>query len=152
VIEVKCGWDNGGGFSGQEHLVWNGPTLFVDIGFDPAYKPGPGVTPVAGQKKLPALVDTGAGESCIDSTLAMHLKLPIVDRRVVAGAHGAKEVNMHLAQIHIPSLNFTIHGSFAAVDLIAGGQTHHALIGRTFLQNFEMIYEGTTGTVRLISK
>jgi predicted aspartyl protease len=99
---------------------------------------------------LRALVDTGASESCIDGTLAAALKLPVVDRRMTAGAHGAKEVNMHLAQIHIPSLKFTIYGAFAGVDLHAGGQIHSALIGRTFLQHFKMIYDGTTGSVELI--
>jgi predicted aspartyl protease len=96
-----------------------------------------------------ALVDTGAIESCIDSALAMTLRLPVVDRRMVAGAHGAKEVNVHLAHIHVSSLNFTIYGAFCAVDLAAGGQTHLALIGRTFLRGFTMVYEGRTGTVTL---
>jgi predicted aspartyl protease len=96
-----------------------------------------------------ALVDTGALESCIDSSLAMRLNLPVVDRRNISGAHGAKEVNVHLAHIHIPSLLFTIYGPFCAVDLTAGGQQHHALIGRTFLQNFTMVYEGRTGNVTL---
>jgi hypothetical protein len=56
---------------------------------------------------------------------------------------------MYLAQIHVPSLLFTIHGAFAGVELAAGGQVHKALIGRTFLQNFTMVYEGTTGTVKI---
>lgn len=67
-----------------------------------------------------------------------------------AGAHGAKEVNMHLAQVHVPSLGFTIYGEFAGVDLRAGGQSIDALIGRTFLKRFKMIYEGTTGNVEII--
>ena len=56
---------------------------------------------------------------------------------------------MHLAQIHVPSLNFTIYGAFAGVHLKTGGQIHQALIGRTFLQNFTMVYEGLTGTVTI---
>jgi hypothetical protein len=90
-----------------------------------------------------------AGESCIDAALAMNLKLPIVDRRTAAGVGGAQDLNMHLAHIHIPSLGFTIYGPFAGVSLQAGGQHHQALIGRTFLQNFTMIYEGRTGTVTI---
>jgi hypothetical protein len=95
------------------------------------------------------LVDTGAGESCIDNLLAGQLNLPIVDRRPISGVHGAHIVNMYLAQIHVPSLAFTIYGAFAGVDLAAGGQVHKALIGRTFLQNFTMVYEGLTGSVKL---
>jgi hypothetical protein len=77
------------------------------------------------------------------------LALPVVDRRHVGGVSGLKEVNMHLAHIHIPSLSFTLYGAFAGVDLIAGGQLHYALIGRTFLQHFKMTYDGLTGDVTL---
>ena len=100
---------------------------------------------------MAALVDTGATESCIDNLLAATLNLPIVNRRKLAGAFGAKEVNMHLAQVRILDLSFTIYGEFAGVDLIAGGQKHHALLGRTFLQKFTMHYDGQTGQVTLSS-
>ena len=54
---------------------------------------------------------------------------------------------MHMAQIHVPALAFTIYGVFAAVDLIAGGQPHQALIGRTLLRHCRMEYDGLTGGV-----
>ena len=152
---AKCGFDDGpAGEKGCDALVVFGPTLIVHIGFDPAYKFVPGqivaTPPITGTPNpVHALVDTGATESCIDAGLAMQLNLPIVDRRSVGGIGGAHEVNMHLAQIHVPSLAFTIHGAFAGVNLIAGGQPHRALIGRTFLQHFTMVYEGLTGTVTL---
>ena len=130
-------------------LTFYGPTLFVDIGFDPNFKPVPGAIPTPGITDVSALVDTGAGESCIDSALAAQLNLPIVDKRMVSGAHGAQEVNMHLAQVRVPSLDVNILGAFAGVHLAAGGQTHRALIGRTFLRNFTMVYEGLTGTVTI---
>jgi len=121
--------------------------LLVNIGFDPAYDPtAPLRLPNLPQVPINALVDTGATESCIDSTLAMNLNLPIADRRTVSGVHGAGEVNVHIGQIHIPSLAFTLYGPFAAVDLAAGGQSHLALIGRTFLAHFKMFYDGRTGT------
>ena len=96
-----------------------------------------------------ALVDTGATESCIDSLLAAQLNLPIVDRRQIGGVGGAQLVNVHLAQVYVPTLSQTIYGAFAAVHLAAGGQAHQALVGRTFLQNVTMIYEGRTGTVTI---
>ena len=43
------------------------------------------------------------------------------------------KVTVHLAQIYVPSLDFTVYGRFSAVHLAAGGQAHQALIGRTFL-------------------
>jgi len=100
-------------------------------------------------KAVQALVDTGATQSCIDSALAMALNLPIIDRQTVGGSAGSHEVNMHLGQIHIPTLGQTIYGAFAGVNLIAGGQQHLALIGRTFLMHFSMLYDGRTGTVYL---
>jgi hypothetical protein len=126
----------------------NGPTLIVNIGFDPAYVPAAmQPPPVAGITDMHALVDTGASESCIDNLLAATLQLPIVDRRVISGSAGAHTVNVYMAQVHIPTLSYTIYGRFAGVDLVAGGQAHSALIGRNFLAGFTMTYEGRTGTV-----
>lgn len=150
MLETLCGFnDIPGGASGQVLLTAWGPTLRVDIGFDPNFSAAIPSRPAAGITDVDALVDTGAGESCIDNVLAGQLNLPIVDRRPIAGVHGSHMVNMYLAQIHVSTLGFTIHGAFAGVDLAAGGQIHKSLIGRTFLQNFTMVYEGLTGTVRI---
>ena len=149
---AKCGFfDTPGGPTGAASLTGNGPLLFVDIGFDQNYTfvPG-GPLPVPGRTNLPALVDTGATESCIDSLLAAQLNLPAINKRMQAGVHGAKEVTIHMAQVHVPSLGFTIYGEFAAADLRLGGQSIDALIGRTFLQHFKMIYDGPTGDVEII--
>jgi hypothetical protein len=87
--------------------------------------------------------------SCIDSAVAATLALPIVDRQKVSGSGGTHEVNMHLGQIYVPELDYTIYGSFAGVDLAAGGQPHVVLIGRTFLRNVTLLYEGRTGRVTI---
>lgn len=151
--KTKCGFDSAPGSPGHILLVAYGPTLSVDIGFDPNFKPLPsGVpTPIPGITGVRALVDTGATECCIDSLLAAQLNLPIIDRRTIAGIHGKHDANVYLAQVRVPFLNHVIYGGFAGVDLVAGGQPHVALIGRTFLQSFTMIYEGRTGTVILSS-
>ena len=146
---AKCGFDDQTGQSGRDALALYGPTLFVQIGFDPDSRPSDVPNPNLPPDRHPALVDTGATESCIDSELALVLNLPVVDRQKVAGVHGADAVNFHLAQIYVPSLDFTVYGRFAGVHLRAGGQPHFALIGRTFLQNFTMTYEGRTGNVIL---
>src|SRR5271157_1606926 len=155
MVQTKCGFDSvQGGASGSELLVSLGPTLAVDIGFDPTFHPAQlatGKLPVPGIKGVHGLVDTGAIESCIDNLLAAQLNLPIVDRRMIAGIAGSHQVNVYLAQVHVPALTYTIFGAFAGVDLKAGGQVHSALIGRTFLRAFTMVYEGRTGTVSLSS-
>lgn len=94
-------------------------------------------------------MDTGASESCIDSMLAAQLNLPIIDRSRISGSQGSHVVNVHLAHIFVPALNAWLIGKFSAVHLAAGDQWHRALIGRTFLQHFTMIYEGRTGTVTI---
>lgn len=148
---TKCGFTSApGANNGDELLMFYGPTLLVDIGFDPAFKLG-GPTPAPGIQGVAALVDTGATESCIDNLLAATLNLPIVDRRRIGGVGGAHEVNMYLAQVRVPSLNFTIYGAFAGVQLAAGGQQHQALLGRTFLRAFTMVYDGKTGDVTISS-
>lgn len=135
------------GFSNPYELIIRGPTISVEIGIDPDFRPGPGIRPALPQNLLPALVDTGALESCIDDALAIRLNLPIVSRRTVSGVGGTIDVNEYMAQIYVPELNFTILGPFVGVHLTAGGQRHYALIGRTFLHNFNMAYEGRTGSV-----
>lgn len=150
MVTTKCGFDDvPGGPAGSDLLVVNGPTLIVDIGFDPNFKPQLPNVPNPGIKGCSALVDTGATLSCIDSLLARQLNLPVVDRQAISGAHGRHDVDMYLAQVHVPTLAFTIYGTFAGVDLVAGGQYHQALIGRTFLRSFTMTYYGATGTVTL---
>lgn len=145
---ISCGFsDHSSGVSGRALLVQYGPTVQVDIGFDPAYKEDDSVAPTLPMKGVHALIDTGATDSCIDSALAMQLNLPIFDQRQVSGVNGSMDVNMHLAQIHMPGLPHTLYGAFAGVNLIAGGQPHAVLIGRTFLQNFYLFYDGQKGSV-----
>ena len=154
MAKAACGFDTTPGSNGHDLLVSFGPTLLVSIGFDPNFKTdGSAKIPVpkAGIEQVRALVDTGATECCIDSMLAAQLSLPVIDKRKIAGVHGAQEVSIHLAQIYVPSLHHTIYGAFAGVHLVAGGQWHQALIGRSFLRSFTMVYEGKTGTVILSS-
>ena len=126
-------------------MVSYGPTLIVEIGFDPDF-PTAKSQPDLASGHVRALVDTGATHSCIDSHLALELGLPIVEREYMAGVHGVAPVDMHVAQIYIPTLNHTITGRFAGIRMRDSGQTHSALIGRTFLQHYTMIYEGRRGS------
>jgi hypothetical protein len=146
--EIECGFDDDGLVLGCDRLVSDGPTLFVDIGFDPQFDPADTAKmPILALKQVAAVIDTGATISCIDKSIAAALHLPVVDKQNFSGIGGLYETEMHSAQIHVPSLNFVIHGQFAGVDLLGGGQQHLALIGRTFLRYMKMTYDGTTGKV-----
>ena len=147
--KTLCGFNDHPNCPGRDLLILFGPTLHVQIGFDPNYRMDVGGPLALPETLHPALVDTGASESCVDSTLAHTLKLPAVDREDRSGAHGKQKLNIHLAQIYIPALDWKIVGRFAGVHLHAGGQPHFALIGRNFLRDFTMTYEGATGTVTI---
>ncbi|MCY3920790.1 MAG: retropepsin-like aspartic protease [Chloroflexi bacterium] len=142
MSEANCG------FESAYELVIAGPTLAVQIGFDEHFEPERGAPnlPSIGH---PALIDTGALESCIDARLAATLDLPVVDEILVSGASGEFTAKRHLAQIHVAALDYTVHGLFSAVHLLDGGQTHAALLGRTFLSRVRLLYDGPSGRVTL---
>ena len=98
----------------------------VEIGFDLTFNPDNTSRPNLPTTRHPALVDTGATESSIDSVLAEQLDLPIVNPRLITGVGGPIAVNVHLAQIRIPEIAQTIYGQFDGVHLTAGGQLHRS--------------------------
>lgn len=138
------------GFAGQpDSLETRGPTLSVSIGLDDDIGIGAPFNREAAQELWPALVDTGSATSCVDSRLAVMLRLPVVGQQTVSGVHGAGVVNMHLARIFVPELGVVFSGIFAGAHLEAGGQPHSAIIGRDFLRHFHLSYDGRTGAVTL---
>lgn len=120
------------GFPDQpDALLRFGPTLRVRLGFDPEYRHDGDLNPL--DAEYDALVDTGASESCIDSSIAVEAGLPIIDRRQIAGAHGSAEVNVHLAQIYIPELGVVLSGRFAGVHFLPEvSRTEHSSAGLSF--------------------
>ena len=134
-----------------EYLYLYGPTLLVEVGFDPDFLPEAAQHPALNSGPLPALIDTGARDSAIDSALAALLNLPIVDRATVSGINGSFEVNVHLAQMYLHDLNRVLYGRFTGVHLSAGGVPYVALLGRTFLRDYALTYDGRTGAVNLTS-
>lgn len=159
---VECGFPSGltipgqPTLSGKEALSLHGPTILVDIGFDPAFFgsalpaiPGTTGAPVPiPSVQVAALIDTGAAESCIDEELAQQLQLPLINTTVRSGISGSVTLNTYLAHITIPAL-VTEYGEFTGVHLQAGDQYHRALIGRKLLDDILLIYDGLTGLVRL---
>lgn len=132
-------------------LAYHGPSLKVEVGFDKTWNAADGGRPHSRGFDLEALVDTGAQESCIDRLLAAELKLPVCDRQSVCGVGGVQEVEVFLAQIYLPRLNFTNYGKFAGVTLKESGHRQHILLGRDFLAHFVLTYDGLTGLVSLSS-
>ena len=144
---AKAGYEDSPDLSSRQALTEFGPTLRIQVGFDWVYELGHSLTPQLPEALQPALVDTGATESCIDSVLARRLGLPVVDHEAVSGVGGEFKTEVYLAQVYVPDLDMMLYGGFSAVHLNYGGQPYSALLGRTFLQNVTMSYEGRTGVV-----
>ena len=146
---ASAGFDDGGGVRGRDALAQRGPTLLVLGGFDASFRLDSDQVPRLAEAQVQALVDTGAIGTCIDSALAAQLGLPVVNRTYIAGVGGVIEVNVHLAQIYVPSLDRIHIGTFPGVHLSGSGQPHAVLIGRDFLRHYTMTYEGRTGAVTI---
>jgi len=144
---TSCGFPPAPGHSSSQQLEQWGPTLSVLVGFDPQFRAGSDTPPKLPSTLIPALVDTGAAISCIDTNLVKSLNLPLVGTQKFSGMAGSSDRTMHLAQIRVPTLNANIYGDFAAVDLLAGGQPHALLLGRSFLSHFRITYDRRSGDV-----
>lgn len=138
-MDIECGCPND--TTPNINLVEQGPQIEVIIGF----KAEEGVT--TRSINMPALIDTGARKNLIDSGVAKVLDLPIVNKQKISGSNGVHLVDVYLAEIQIPSLNEKLYGQFAGVHLTAGELNLGALLGREFLKNLTMHYNGITGSV-----
>lgn len=130
-------------------LLLLGAVAHVHIGFDASWTPRAKGNPDVDSTTFPALIDTGATHSCIDSVVATTLNLPVVDAEKISGVGGVMRANIYLAQVHCPGLNWLFHGRFIGVHLLAGSQPYAALLGRDFLMDFTAKYDGPTGSVVL---
>ena len=131
---VECAPNSGGD---EQALINLGPGLQVLVGPPSASDPKQPENP---QQHI-ALIDTGATQSCIDESIAVALKLPLIDKVMMGGVAGAKEHNVYLASLIVPGIR-SQYGSFAGVDLAGGGQVHRVLLGRTFFTHSILIYDG----------
>ena len=110
---LECGCESVGGASGVALLGAFGPMMPVYVGYDPAYERGSGAVPEIPDEEYHALVDTRPQLSAVAVILAAALDLPVVDRRVYAGAGGMFEVNVHTAQVSVPVIVASVGTIFA---------------------------------------
>ena len=161
--QIKAGFENTPTTSAAEQLRVYGPTILVDVGFDPNFD-STNCTgrPAAGAQGVRALIDTGASHVSIDQELAQKLSLPVVEREMIFGISGLIEVDVHIVQIFVPTLNgtfvtrcFSVAVSQAfAVDSTIDGEsiTHQLILGRDFLASFLLSYDGRSGAASLFHR
>jgi len=143
---ANCGY--GDTPQGRKLLAYHGPTIAVSIGLDPSWTKDQPRAPRPDKTNIAALVDTGAQETCIDSALATELGLPVIDQRSVGGV-GSFEVDVYHAQIHVERLRYTIHGGFAGIPLLKERVHVSVVLGRSFLRDCKLTYDGKTGDVTI---
>lgn len=141
---IKAGKD---AFSAADLLAQLGPTLLVDIGLKS--RAAPGGKPDLEGKRIKALIDTGAGGDCIDEALAKELRLPITEEGEISGVGGRHRAYIYTARLYVPALDRLLFQQFAGVKLAEGQQFQRVLLGRTFLRQYRLIYDGMTGQVEI---
>ena len=143
---IQAGFRSGrAGESPSDLLVRLGPTILVDIGLRSRSKAGE--RPNLAEKRVKALIDTGAGGDCIDDELAQRLQLPIHDEGEISGVGGRHRAFIYTARIYIPQLDKLLFQPFTGVKLYEGEQWHRVILGRSFLRHYRLAYEGATGQV-----
>ena len=136
------------GATAADLLVQLGPTLLVDLGLKS--RAPPGAKPELQMVGVRALIDTGAGGDCIDDDLAQSLRLPITDEGEISGVGGKHLAFVYLARLWIPSLGRLLFQPFTGVKLSQGDQWHRVILGRSFLRQHRLTYDGETGQVELL--
>jgi predicted aspartyl protease len=144
-MRINCGFL--GAPRARQELVDFRPHTTVSVGLDPGWTKELHRAPKPDKTKVPALIDTGAQESHLDSALAAQLKLPVVDKRIVAGVCRML-VDVCRAQVHVESLRYTIEGQFTVIPL-AAHIGYHVILGRTFLRHCTLVYDGKLGDATL---
>jgi predicted aspartyl protease len=138
---------------GAMGLVQMGPRIQIRISLGDQFaselvklgKPVP--PPVDGH----ALIDTGAGSTCIDEEAAKSLNLSVIDVVSMASAsHAATKANVYPAKLEILGLPqpIVINAS-RAIGAPLKVQGLIALIGRDVLQHCTLIYNGGIGSITL---
>ncbi len=146
---TPAGFKSGrGAESAADLLVRLGPTIQVDIGLK-SRSPA-GQIPDLSEKKVKALIDTGAGGDCIDDALARRLKLPVHDEGEISGVGGRHRAFIYTARIYVPKLNKLLFQPFTGVKLHEGEQWHRVILGRSFLRQYRLAYDGLTGEVEIM--
>ena len=96
-----------------------------------------------------ALIDTGAGATCIDEAVAQQLRLPVVDVVQLASAsHAATQQNVYPVRIELVGFPLTVDAP-RAIGAALGAQGLLALLGRDLLHQCTLFYNGPSGQLTL---
>ncbi len=97
-----------------------------------------------------ALIDTGASVVCIDKSIAEQLALEQTDKRSVHAVGGMVETSVFAGLLEVPQLNYR-----QVIEMFAprhASASHAVLLGRSFLQDFIVTFNGPDGTFQFASE
>lgn len=89
------------------------------------------------------LIDTGASDVCIDYRLAERLGLKVIDQTMVGVVGATVPAKIYLGRVVIPQLGFDRMMRLYALKVRHA--THEILLGRSFLQNYIVTFDGPAG-------
>lgn len=89
------------------------------------------------------LIDTGASDVCIDYRLAMELGLKVINQTTVGVVGGSAMANVYLGRLSLPGIGFDEVMPLYALKVRQ--PTHEVLLGRSFLQNYIVTFDGPAG-------
>ena len=125
-------------------LLRHGPS--IDIHVAPLARHGARGAPPAG-----ALIDTGTRHDCIDAAFAERLRLPVVDTVEVLTPTGHHTIAVYAGLVFVLRLDLQRFGSFVGIDFTYAGSPHRVVLGRSFLEEVILIYDGLRGQVTFAS-
>ncbi len=96
------------------------------------------------------MIDTGASDVCIDYRIAHALSLRQIDSQTIGTVGGPVHAAVYLAIVHVPVLNYREPMRVYAPKLERAA--YSALLGRTFLAEFLMTYDGEEGVCHFARK
>ena len=112
---------------------------------------GPYITVSIRGHTFRALLDTGAGGSSIDLTIAGVLNLPQNGTQDSTGVTGKGTYPKFAVDVYIPRLKLTLPSPVPSLPLMANGLPWAVIVGRDVLCRYDFGVDGRTGTVRLTS-
>ncbi|MFN3314318.1 MAG: retropepsin-like aspartic protease [Hyphomonas sp.] len=114
------------------------------------------ITGPGGRFRTSGLIDTGATFCAIKPKLAKRLALKIVDRKRISGvapsgtgsqADGEADVAFGMVGLQDPPHDLPLQ--LIVADFLLDAPSMSLLLGRSFLQNFDLFYEGSCGRFTL---
>ncbi len=108
------------------------------------FGPSPPTASLPALVETQGLIDTGASDVCIDYRIALQLGLREIDQATVGVVGGSTMAKIYLGRLIVPDVGFDRVCPLYALKVRHA--THEVLLGRSFLENYVVTFDGPAGT------